>query len=202
MGEALKELHLVVPPEWIPRWFAFLRRGFGVPANSGSTLMDFLCHDLGLSPDTVETRVQTVLLDGRPVDDLFATRITLDAVVALSAALPGLAGACLRKGGVCARLRHTLSHRPVSPPTGRLTAPETLVTVKVFNILAAEWGPKLLNRGIVLSGGELAPFLAAGERCLWNGRGTWGGRPITAAFDLAERVAAHKQVRVAVRAGS
>lgn len=204
LPEPWKELHLVVPAEQIPRWFGFLRRGFGVAARSGRTLMDFLCRDLGLSADTVQRRVQTVLLDGRPVDDLLAARIVPNAVVALSTALPGLAGATLRRGGAYAPLRHTLSYCPATPSaeTGAQAILETLVTVKVFNVLAAEWGPELLGRGIVLPGGELGSFLAGYEPSSWSGRGTWDGRPITAAMSLAEQVAAEGWVRVELRAGN
>jgi uncharacterized protein (DUF2164 family) len=72
--------------------------------------------------------------------------------LALSAAMPGLAGATFRKGGKYAGLRagitDTLSEARAQTETG-------LVTVRLFNFIAAELGPLFLKQGIVIRGKDV-----------------------------------------------
>jgi hypothetical protein len=122
------------------------QQGVMLPASAGTSLTEFLQCVLEISPEYLERRVQTVFLDGRPVDDPNAAVIGPGSVVALSAPLPGLAGASMRKGGRYACLRSSISHREGSG-SGRGSQPG-LVTLKLFNLLIAELGPALLVRGV------------------------------------------------------
>ena len=61
---------------------------------------------LGISESYLNERVQTIFLNGRAVDDLFGEVVGNNSTIALSAAMPGLAGAVFRKGGMLSSLRN------------------------------------------------------------------------------------------------
>ena len=67
------------------------------------------------------------------------------ATLALSGAMPGLIGATMRRGGVLASFRSGISYDPRgntrSGGNGR-------ITLKLFNLLIDELGPRFLSRGI------------------------------------------------------
>lgn len=56
---------------------------------------------LGLPHFYVEERIQTLLLNGLAVDDPDTAVLESGARLALSAAMPGVLGATLRRGGAC-----------------------------------------------------------------------------------------------------
>ncbi|HOV87901.1 MAG TPA: hypothetical protein PLM79_16200 [Syntrophobacteraceae bacterium] len=133
-----------------------LQRGFLVGIREGCTLRDLLEKRLGLSPDSVEEELGTIFLDGRPVDDLDATRLKDGSRLALSAAMPGLVGAALRRGGFYAAFRSDISHREEDPVPG---IREAVVWVKLFNLVARTQGPRVLEKGILLERNHLREFL-------------------------------------------
>ncbi|MBW1993653.1 MAG: hypothetical protein JRI77_04295 [Deltaproteobacteria bacterium] len=78
------------------------------------------------------------------------------AVLALSGAMPGLAGATLRRGGRLRQMRGEISyandHVICSGKQGQLT-------LKLFNLTLKDLGPRFLQRGIWVKGKELQHFL-------------------------------------------
>ncbi|MGW8188180.1 MAG: hypothetical protein ACWGNK_12965 [Desulfobacterales bacterium] len=122
-------------------------------------MKELMCRQIGLTEDYLENRVQTVFLNGHPVDDVNRATVGEGATVALSAAMPGLAGAVLRKGGVLATLRKNITYR--NDASSRETC-EGRVIVKLFNMTTREVGPLLLARGIWMEGAELRELL---DRC-------------------------------------
>ena len=141
----------------IPGLQALLAKGISVRTRKGGTLDDLLCGQLGIHPDYLKNRIQTLFLNNNPVDDVGKAVLANGDVVALSAAMPGLAGATLRKGGFYAQLRDGISHqtkgvRETEPHTGR-------VTVRLFNVIAYELGPALMENGVIVDGKALLSFL-------------------------------------------
>jgi hypothetical protein len=129
-------------------------------------MTDFLLGSPGIPRDYLEERVQTIFLDGRPVDDLESSVVGPGSVVALSASLPGLAGATLRRGGKYASLRSSISHTDAAGEEHR--SEPGFATLKLFNLLMGELGPALLQRGILVPASRLPDLLRAGdleERC-------------------------------------
>lgn len=114
-----------------PAWAAILQRGVGIPHDAVTAVREFLQECLGIDPGYVEERLQTVFLDGRPVDDLDRSFVGPGRVLALSGAMPGLAGATMRRGGYYARLREDITH----PGTSTLQQEEGggFVVLKLFN---------------------------------------------------------------------
>jgi hypothetical protein len=116
-------------------------------------LREILCGELGVAPDYLETRIQTLFLDGHPVDRL-EDRVPDGAVLALSGALPGLVGATLRRAGRYASLRAGISH---ADGTGGSAEPVWGgITLKLFNLVLEELAPVLLARGLRLRAVDLA----------------------------------------------
>ncbi len=122
-----------------------LQGGFRVEAEIGSSIKSFLCGRLRVSPDYLEDRIKTIFLDGKPVDDTDSAFIQDGSVLALSAAMPGLAGATLRRGGILSPFRSTITYQRQNKPTAY---GQGLVVIKLFNLLIKELGPQLLGQGI------------------------------------------------------
>jgi len=149
-------LFLVAEPKLFDKFLQLLQKGVKVKARVGSTVLSFLCDDLGLSPEYVDKRIQTLFLNGKAIDKPDASLLKEDSTLALSAAMPGLLGATLRKGSYYAKMRSEISYQEQS--TG-VTVHEGFVLLKLFNLLPAEIGPAVLARGIWLKGEELNQFL-------------------------------------------
>lgn len=146
-------LHLHVDPSGLPLFYSLLEKGVILPANTGCTLRDFLCGQLGIAGDYLDLRVQTLFLDARPVDDVDTAVVKDGAVLALSAAMPGILGATMRKGG-----RYAAFRKNISQGTHECGVCETSgwVTVKLFNMVAREVGGPMLEKGVDVDGSDLA----------------------------------------------
>lgn len=146
--EPVPEIDMAIDKSTLPLLFQLLNQGVNLKVPSGVSLRDALSNYLGITPDYLKNRIQTIFLNGHPVDDEESVRLTQGDVLALSAAMPGLAGATLRKGGALAAMRSSISHTEKSQADQE--EPCT-ITIKLFNLVARELGPKLLARGILVS---------------------------------------------------
>lgn len=143
---------LQLPAEQLNIFFPLLQSGVTVPATVGGTLKSLLCDQFAIPADYVTERVTTIFLDNRPVDDLDHTIVHDGSRVTLSAAMPGLVGATMRRGGYYAALRRGISHVTDSDAAAGESG---TVRLKLFNLLLAELGPLVLARGLILGQGEL-----------------------------------------------
>ncbi|MEW5908248.1 MAG: hypothetical protein AB1659_00450 [Thermodesulfobacteriota bacterium] len=141
-------------------FFQLLEQGILVNGRIGESVRDFLVNRLGVENEYLESRIQTVFLSGKPVDDLDHTYIQNGSVVALSAAMPGLVGSTLRRGGHYASMRSGISEQ-----MGRkLESNESVdVTVKLFNLVRKELGEQLFQQGIRISALQLGRILSDQE---------------------------------------
>lgn len=140
-----------------------LQRGFLVTTAVGVPLKQVLLQLPGMSLDYLESRVQTIFLNGKAIDDLDRSLVEDGATVALSAAMPGLVGAMLRKGGKLSSLRSSISHCPTQ---GGSNVRQGKITLKLFNLLLRELGPKVLQCGIYLEMDTWRHFLKSHEESL------------------------------------
>ncbi len=146
---------LKVGEEQLSAFFPLLQRGVTIPAQVGCSLQELLCDQLGIPADYVAGRITTIFLDNRPVDALGAL-IGEGARIALSAAMPGLVGAVMRRSGFYAALRQGITHAENS---GALKAGSGTVSIKLFNLLLPEIGPLILAHGVFLQRPELTVLL-------------------------------------------
>ena len=140
--------------------------GVGVDVESGCTVRVTLTDQLDIAPDYVEGRLQTIFLNGHPVDDIDAARVVDGDVLALSAAMPGLVGATMRRGGRYAVLRQDISHKAEADCS--LDAGPMCLRLKLFNLIAAELAPAMFHRGVWVDGNRLSHQMALMGRHLWE----------------------------------
>ncbi|HET6515484.1 MAG TPA: hypothetical protein VFG09_10025 [Thermodesulfovibrionales bacterium] len=164
-GDAYPRLSFVIDESHISHFFLLLQRGVMVSARAGSSIRSFLQEEIGLSSQSVE-RIQSVFLDGRPVDDLDSAIIKDGSCLALSAAVPGLVGATLRRGGVYSSFRSTITYRETGSQGG---SGKGYIRVKLFNLLMKDLGSAFLRRGVVVSFSELRDFLEGRSSDFWQG---------------------------------
>ncbi|HUH66446.1 MAG TPA: hypothetical protein VLZ07_08435 [Syntrophales bacterium] len=152
------KVSLTVEAGLVPTFLSLLQEGFRIQGNVGSSVRSFLCEQLGISPEYVEKRIQTIFLNGSAVDDVEKAVVSDGATLSLSAALPGLAGAVLRKGGYYAAMREEISCKgeasSASVKSGK-------VLMKLFNMPLQELGPVFLERGVWVRGERLGDILRA-----------------------------------------
>lgn len=132
--------------------------GFLVKSVTGISVEEFLTGYIGLTQDYLERRITTVFVDGAPIDDMGAIFLKQDMVLALSSAMPGLAGATLRRNGHLSSMRNSITRRAADFADDMYT--ECSIHVKLFNVLATEIGPAFLKRGFYLSVAALRDLLA------------------------------------------
>ncbi|MEJ5359780.1 MAG: hypothetical protein WHT06_14045 [Desulfobacterales bacterium] len=141
----------------LSRFFPLFGEGVRIEGPGGAGLPEFLLQAAGIDPDYLARRVQTVFLNGRPVDDLSRAEVRPGDRIALSAALPGLAGAVLRRGSALAAMRRTITWEEA--PRGKGAAGLTAATLLLFNLVASERGPDLLARGVSIPAATLSAFV-------------------------------------------
>ena len=141
-----------------------LQKGFYVTI-SNSNLQNILCHTCGLDAEQVRSRIQTLFLNGKPVDDMAGTHVHDGDCLALSAAMPGLVGATMRSGGVLAGFRRSISHRSMGRQTDTV---DGVLLIKLFNLLTKELGPRFLQQGILVSPDDLRTLLRSPTSIQWD----------------------------------
>jgi hypothetical protein len=159
-------LNLTLKPDRMPLFSHLLGQGFIIDTRTGISVRELLCRQIGVSDAYLDRRVQTIFLNGKVVDDVDNAVIRNGDVLALSAAMPGLAGATLRRGGFYAAMRKEISHHNKtsndSPGNGS-------VTIKLFNFLALELGAIFLEQGIRINGKQMNFFFQNVPEFFWDG---------------------------------
>jgi len=139
-----------------PPLLYFVQREFGVDTVVNCTVKRLLCDHLDIEPDYLSTRIQTIFLNGKTVDDVNEAVVGEGDRLTLSAAMPGVLGAMLRKGGHYAAMRSGISYME-SRAVGAST--KGRIHLKLFNLILGELGPHFLDRGIWVKGKDLNAFL-------------------------------------------
>ena len=133
------------------------REGVEVSVRPGRTLRQTMVEDLGFCPQCVEERVQTVFLNGSPVDDIDADAATPGCTLALAGALPGVAGIAMRRGSPVGVFREGITHE-AAHQADRVGQPIP-VTLKLFNSVALECLAWVLEQGVLVRAARLTELL-------------------------------------------
>lgn len=150
-------LELSLTADQLNLFFPLLQKGVTIPAIVGCTLKSLLVDQFAIPADYVTDRITTIFFNNSPVDDLDRTIIQDGSRVTLSAAMPGLVGATMRRGGFYAALREGISH---AADSGKAVDASGTVRLKLFNLLLGELGPTVLARGIILEQDEFTELLS------------------------------------------
>lgn len=152
----LSTLEFHVAPSSLLLFTTVLQSGIEVKAASGTSLGSFLGAFPGFTAEYLAEVVQTIFLNGTAVDDLTIPLTGASPQLALSAAMPGLAGAIFRKNSFHAALRSKTGNSAAGTgQNGTIT-----VILKLFNSIARDRGAELLRRGVRLRTETLLDFLA------------------------------------------
>jgi hypothetical protein len=157
-------------------FFLLFQQGVTVRSRTGISVASLLREEIGADPVTIE-KIQSIILEGKPVDDLESAVIKDGSVLALSAAMPGLVGATLRRGGTYSSFRSAITYHETG---GEYVQGVGLVQIKLFNLLMAELGPGLLKKGVILRSEDFIRFAAEQSPDFWKGfsRITIDGEPL------------------------
>ncbi|HOX33296.1 MAG TPA: hypothetical protein PLB91_13285 [Spirochaetales bacterium] len=165
-------------PAW-GRADALLQAGFLLETRPGASAREFMREAIGLEEDYIEGVVSTVFIDAEPVDDIDAATLRPDSLIALSAAMPGLAGAVMRRKSPYASFREAISYAARagagpreeaasgagmraggSSSDARTAGTTALVRVKLFNSVMRDRGRATLARGVLAEPGSAAGICA------------------------------------------
>jgi hypothetical protein len=142
-----------------------LQQGFMINTAVGSTIRAVVCDQVGVSDDYLDNRINTIFLDGKPVDDVDSTSVAPGSTVALSASMPGLVGAAMRKGGLISSFRGTISYKA---DTAVRETGEGTITIKLYNLVVKELGPIFLESGICFKDLDLFDFFDNRSPGFWS----------------------------------
>lgn len=145
----LSRLRLKCSRKLLLKLVPLLVAGVWVECRMGCSIRELLCRQLGVDSDYLDNVIQTVFLDGKPVDDVDNAYVEPGSTLALSAAMPGLVGATLRKGGLLAGFRHSISHEGSRNGVSERQS-NGRINVKLFNLVTKELGSLFLARGVIL----------------------------------------------------
>ena len=149
-------LSLIVNAKLVPLFFQLLGHGFCVNVQTGGSVKELLCNQLGIHEDYLAQRIQTIFLNAKVVDDVNSAIVDRDATLALSGAMPGLVGAILRSGGFYAPMRSQISHEKTKSVSQLKNGK---ITLKLWNLVVKELGPTFLERGIWIEAEEVQSFI-------------------------------------------
>ena len=139
--------------------FTLFGRGVALDVSTGCSIQDLVCEQMGIRPDYLATGIQTIFLDGWAVDGIDTAMVAPGSVLALSAAMPGLVGATMRRGGHYAKLRGNITYAGTADACA---AGETgTVLIKLFNQVAKDLGRLFLARGVWVEGDRFADLIGA-----------------------------------------
>ena len=155
-------------------FFPLLQRGFQLILPMPITIAELLSTYCAAPLETLLKRIQTIFLNGKPVDAPTSTIVNSGDCLALSAAMPGLVGATLRSGGLLAGFRQGISHREDQGPSSSVQA--GILCIKLFNLLIKEIGPDFLAKGVLIPARDVSGLLDDLQR-------TCGQKSITAEWN-------------------
>ena len=159
-------LSLTLNERLIPLFYQLLGHGFSMVVQTGISVKELLCDQLGINENYLEERIKSIFLNGKVVDDVNTVIVEDDATMALSGAMPGLVGAILRTGGYYAPMRGQISYDKSS---GESQLKKGKVTLKLWNLVVKELGPIFLQRGVFIEKKELQSFIQRNRETLMTG---------------------------------
>jgi hypothetical protein len=150
-------LTLAMPEEAVAGFASLLQHGILYAIDQPVAILPFLLTLPGFTSEYIEKTVQTIFIDGVAADSLDRS-LAAGSTLALSAAMPGLAGAIFRRQGLHGSLRSQPAAKVATNPSA-----SGFITLKLFNSIAADRVRDLLVQGICISGKTLHDFAARRE---------------------------------------
>lgn len=143
----------------LSRLSTVLQSGFVESGRQGDSILSFLLTLEGFSEAYIEDEVQTIFYNGDALDGPDTKLGGASATIALGSAMPGLAGAIMKKGSICGAFRKNPAVSAIDSSGDPVT-----VLVKLFNTVSRDRGPQLLKRGVRVGVEDLRYFLSMRPR--------------------------------------
>ena len=151
-----KKIHISINHNMVSAFFWFLEKGVKKEIEVADDIKTMLSDQLNVSADYIDNRIKTMFLDGRPVDNVNSTIINDGSTLALSAAMPGLAGATFRRSENTEPSQSTIDEKKEIKKSNQQNG---IIIIKLFNLVLRELGPAFLKSGVLVSEVELTNFL-------------------------------------------
>lgn len=143
-----------IDPQNVSFFTLLLQSGILVKTTSGTSIGELLQSFPDFSTEYIINDIQTIFLNGTATDDLETEMENDNDTLAVSAAMPGLAGAIFRKNSLHAALRTTQEQTHTHTAGSNIT-----VIVKFFNTIARDRGAGLLKQGVTMRADSIIQFL-------------------------------------------
>jgi len=151
------QLTLTLPEEGVAGFASLFQHGILFAVDRPVALLPFLLSLPGFTAEYTEKTVQTIFINGVAADSLDRS-LPAGSTLALSAAMPGLAGAIFRRQGLHGSLR--------SQPEAKVASAQSasgFITLKLFNSIATDRASDLLVQGVHVPGKAFHNFAAKRE---------------------------------------
>jgi hypothetical protein len=142
-----------------------LQKGVDIWFQSGCSVTELVCDQLGVPKDYLDNRVQTIFVNGKVVDKPESSTLHAGDILTLSAAMPGLAGTTLRRGGHLGAFRGGITHDETKTDDPSEWAK---LTIKVFNLLIKDLSPVILGRGVVIDKAQASSLFNGRPASFWE----------------------------------
>ncbi|MHC1697303.1 MAG: hypothetical protein AB9919_04380 [Geobacteraceae bacterium] len=164
-AEELVIINITPTTEQISRLCTLMHNGCYLKVECGKTMRDLLCNQFQIPFEYVRKDIKVIFLEYSPVDDIETAIIKDGATLALSAAMPGLVGAAMRRDGDLNWMRNGITYHE-----GETEHKEELglIQMKLFNKVMADLGESFLRRGVYLQSKYLSEYLTRFTPDFWS----------------------------------
>ncbi len=142
-----------------------LQKGMDIWFQPGCSVTELVCDQLGIPKDYLDSRVQTIFVNGKVVDKPESSTLHAGDILTLSAAMPGLAGTTLRRGGHLGAFRGGITHDETKVDDPSEWAK---LTIKVFNLLISDLAPVILGRGVAMDKAQASNLFNGRPASFWD----------------------------------
>jgi len=150
----IPQLKIILPQPGFAGFASLLQHGILIPLDRPVVMLSLLVSLPGFTAAYIEKTVQTIFINGVAADRLDRL-LSAGQTLALSAAMPGLAGAIFRRQGIHGSLRSQPQAVAVPEPTAA-----GYLILKLFNSIALDRVEDLLTAGILINGKAFCDFAA------------------------------------------
>ncbi len=141
--------------------------------NVGVTVQQLLSADFALPLEYIDKRIETVFLNGQPLDDLEKAVIRSGDRLVLAAGLPGAAGICMRRKSPLQAYRADISRQNSVSGSGDSAGVTAIaerathgrIELALFSLLMKELYAHFMRRGVWLSAQRLSDLLTEDDNC-------------------------------------
>jgi len=151
-------LELTVNKDLLPEFNILLQQGFFIKTEVGVSVRDLLKNECHRDGDYIESRIKTIFLNSKAVDDIDMAIIKEKSTLSICGAMPGLVGALMRSGSPMSSMRSSITYKE---DISKLPEPGTgMVKMKLFNLILEDLGHDFLTGGIYFLSVDLREFFS------------------------------------------